>query len=197
MEDQFAASGYSLVELVLAAGLMTTMAGLAVPPILAGLDDFKTASAVRYVSARLQRTRMDAVYRSVNVAMHFTGAGSSYAFGVYADGDGDGIRSSDILAGIDTLIQVGERLSDQFPGVDFGAAPGLPPADPSGTAPGADPVRLGASDMAVFTPLGTSSSGSLYILGPGRNQYVIRLFGETGKVRVLKFNARSGQWEEP
>ena len=190
-------SGYSLLELLFATGLMTTLAGMALPVMLAGLDEARTLGGVRYVSARLQRARLDAVARSANTAVRFTRTGSSYAFGVYIDGNGDGVRTTDIQRGVDTAVSPDERLSDQFPGVEFGTLPGLPPVDASSSAPGADPIRLGASDMLAFTPLGTSSSGSVYVLGPRRVQYVIRVFGATGKVRILKFDSRSGRWEAP
>ena len=88
-----------------------------------------------------------------------------------------------------------ERLFDQFTGVDFGAIPGLPAVDVGGTPPGADPIRLGNSSLATFTPTGTSSSGSLYIRGRRNAQYVVRIYGQTGKTRVLKFDARTRQWK--
>ena len=190
-----ATHGYSLLELVFALGLIVTLTGVTTAKVLAGLDDFRTAGAVRYVSGRIQRARMDAVSRNVNTGMRVVRAGSSYGFGIYADGNGDGVRTRDIQDGIDKPIQQEERLADQFPGVDFGALPGLPAPDASGTAPGSDPIRLGVSDMAAFTPLGASTPGSLYILGPRGAQYVIRIFGETGKTRILKFNSRTWLWE--
>ncbi len=176
-------------------GLVTTVLGVATPNVLAGLDDAKTVGAVRYVSAELQRVRMDAVTRGVNTAMRFSQADGSYICAVYADGNGDGVTSRDIQRGVDTKIQGDQRLPDQFSGVDFGTLPGLPPVDASSSAPGQDPIKFGSSNMAAFTPVGTSSSGSLYILGPHGAQYVIRVLGETGRTRILKFNARTRRWE--
>jgi hypothetical protein len=48
--------------------------------------------------------------------------------------------------------------------------------------------------MVTFTPLGTATTGSLYVRGRHEAQYVVRVFGETGKTRLLKFNRRSGTW---
>jgi hypothetical protein len=67
--------------------------------------------------------------------------------------------------------------------------------DSGGTPPGTDPIRLGSSSMATFAASGTSSSGSLYIRGRRNAQYVVRIYGQTGKTRVLKFDARSRQWK--
>ena len=48
--------------------------------------------------------------------------------------------------------------------------------------------------MATFTATGTATAGSLYIRGRRDVQYVVRIFGETGKTRILKFNPRTRQW---
>ena len=77
-----------------------------------------------------------------------------------------------------------QRLSDEFPGVDFGVLPVLHPVDPSGPAPGRDPIRFGSRHMVTFTAHGTSTPGSLYIRGRDSAQYVIRVFGEAEKTRA-------------
>ena len=61
--------------------------------------------------------------------------------------------------------------------------------------PGADPVKLGASNILTFTAIGSSSSGSLYVLGRSGAQYVIRIFGDSGKTRVLKFDRQTHHWK--
>jgi len=159
------------------------------------VDEVRTAGAVRYLSTRLQRARLDSVVRSTDVGLQFVGAGGGYTVGIYRDGNGNGIRSRDIQRGVDPLIGALERLPDLFAGVDFGALPGLPPVDPGGTPPGTDPIRLGSSNILTFTPLGTASTGSLYVRGRRNIQYVVRIVGETGKTRVLKFDAVSQQWK--
>lgn len=189
------AGGYSLLELLLVVGLLVTIAGIAIPQILAALDDFRAYGAARYMSGRLHQTRMDAVVRTANAAMRFTRAEESYAYAVYLDGNRNGVRSADITRGLDREIQKRERLADLFPGVDFGAVPGLPSVEPGGPPPGDDPIRFGSTNMAAFTALGTSTPGSLYIRGRRDAQYVVRVFGQTGKIRVLKFNPRTRQWK--
>ena len=189
-----AAAGFSLLELVFVVGLIATTAVAIVPSVASAVDTYRTVGAARYVAARLQRTRMDAVTRGFNAAIRFTATGSAYSFGVYADGNGDGVRSADIDRGVDRLLLGPERLGEQFAGVEFGTLPGLPGVEGS-AAPGTDPIRIGSARMASFTPIGTSTSGSLYIRGPRRAQFVVRLYGETGKTRILRFNARANAWE--
>jgi type II secretory pathway pseudopilin PulG len=190
-------AAFSLLESVFVVGLAATLTALAVPPLATSLDDMHTAGAARYLASRLQLARIEAISRSRDTAVGFVPLGATYAFAVYVDGNRNGVLTADIADGIDMPVAPAERLSDQFPKVDFGLLPGLPPVDPDATAPGADPIRLGAGNLATFTGAGTSSTGSLYIRGPGTAQFAIRIFGQTGKTRILRFNARTRTWTAP
>src|SRR5262249_17412356 len=157
-----------------------------VPPALEAIDEHRAAGAARYLSSRLQRARMEAVLRSRDVAVRFTETAEGYTFAIFVDGNGNGVLPDDNRRGIDNPLGELERLSDNFRGVEFGTLADLPSVDAGGAAPGDDPVRLGASNAVTFAPGGTSSSGSLYVLGRGKRQFVVRIFGETGKTRVLR-----------
>jgi type II secretory pathway pseudopilin PulG len=186
-------AGYSLVELVFVAGLVVTVSGIAAPQLLSGLDEYRTAGAARYVSTRMQRARMDAVMRSSEVAIQFTQTDSGYTYAVYRDGNHNGVRTSEIQGGADPPVGSVERLPDHFTAVDFGVQAGLPAVD-GGVPPGNDPIRLGVSNLASFSSSGTATSGSVYVRGR-HAQYVVRIFGATGKVRVLKFDRVANQWK--
>lgn len=187
--------GFSLIEVVFVAGLVATLAAMALPSIQRVLDEFRTVGATRYVAGRLERARIEALSRSTSVAMRFVQEGTTYRYGVYMDGNRNGVRSADITGGIDRLVSHEERLPDQFSGVDIGVLPGLPAADSSSAAPGSDPVRLGSGNIATFTTDGTATPGSLYILGPHALQMMIRIVGETGRTRILRFDARNRVWK--
>jgi hypothetical protein len=187
--------GSTLLEMVFVSGVVATLGGIAVPQTLIALDDYRAAGAARYVSGRLQRARMEAVMRSAEVAIKFTQTTTGYSYTTYVDGNRNGVRTTDISRNIDRELLPAERLPDQFAGVEFGALPNLPAVDQGGTPPGVDPVRLGSSDMASFSPNGTSSTGTLYVRGRGTSQYAIRIYGETGKTRILKFEASTRQWK--
>jgi type II secretory pathway pseudopilin PulG len=185
--------GYSLLEALFALALASILGGIAFANVSSALDDFRTQSAVRFVAGQMQFARATAVAHSANTAFRFTGASPSFNFRLFEDGNGDGVRSRDIDEGVDRPLGFDDRLSRQFPGVDFGVLADLPGADGS-PPPAGDPIKLGASNMTVFTPLGTASSGSLYVLGPRQLQYVVRIYGETGRTRILKFNPRTRSW---
>jgi len=187
------ARGYSLVELVAAMAIGITLGAAAIPEYLAAADDVRASGAAYHISGRLQRARMEAVLRSAMVGVQFTQTGSSYSYAVYLDGNRNGVLTRDIQRGVDRLITAAERLPDQFSGVEFGAIPGLPAVDPGGMPPGTDPIRLGSGNIASFSPVGTSSSGTVYIRSRRDAQYAVRIFGETGKTRMVKCEPRTGQ----
>ncbi len=189
-------NGYSLVELAIVMAIGATLLGAAVPGYLAGIDDYRASSAARHLSGRFQRARMEAVMRSATVAVQFTQSSSGYSYAVYVDGNRNGVLSRDIQRGVDAPIGAVERLPEQFSGVEFGAIPGLPPVDTGGTPPGADPIRLGSGSLASFTAMGTASTGTVYIRGRHDAQYAVRIFGETGKTRVMKFDPGTRQWRQ-
>src|SRR3954451_7375840 len=100
-----------------------TMSAAAVPQLLTGLDDARTAGAAQYVSARFQRARMEAVLRSASVAVVFAQDADGYTYAAYVDGNGNGVLARDMQRGIDRRLGAVERLSEQFSGVDFGVLP--------------------------------------------------------------------------
>src|SRR5579862_8527362 len=110
-------SGSTLLEVLFVSCVVVTLSGIAVPQALAGLDDIRAAGAARYLAGRLQRARMEAVLRSAEVAIKFTQTAAGYSFVVYADGNRNGVRTTDISKNVDREVMPAERLPDQFPGV--------------------------------------------------------------------------------
>jgi hypothetical protein len=190
---RFHSIGYSLLELMFALGLVMTMSAMAAPQVLEGMDEYRTAGAARYVAGRLQRARMEAVMRSRSVAVRFERVAGRYAFAMYVDGNHNGVLTSDITQGVDDQIAPAERLAEKFTGVDFGTLPGLPPMEAGGQRPLDDPIHLGAGSLATFTSTGTATPGSVYVRGR-QTQYVVRIFGATGRTRVQRFDTRTRQW---
>lgn len=187
-------AAFSSIELLFGVGLAATLGGLAIGQTVHSADDARAAGAARYVASRFRDARMEAVARGATVAVAVTRTDSGFSLTPYLDGNGNGVLARDISGGIDLPTQPPEVLADRFPGVDFGTLPDLPSPDATDTPPGADPVRLGVTDRASFTPTGTASAGSLYLLGRGRRQYVVRIFAETGRTRILRYDEASRSW---
>ncbi len=185
-------AGYTLLELLLVVALIGVLTGIAVPAAATALDELRTASAARYLAARIVGDRMDAIRRSTSVALRFQAAPPDYQFAPYADGNGDGVRTADIQRGLDARIGEPQQLRDNFPGVRFGLLPGVPDAD-GAAGGGADGVRIGSARLLTMTPEGTATSGTLYVQGR-RAQYAVRVLGATGRTRVLKYDTGARTW---
>jgi len=76
------------------------------------------------------------------------------------------------------------RLEDLFPGVSIARPPDA----------GEPALQLGGTSFLSFTPSGTSTSGSIYVRGRDGSQFAVRVLGITGRVRLLRYDSRSGQW---
>jgi hypothetical protein len=135
---------------------------------------------------------MEAIRRSTAVALRFEPAGSDYIYAVFEDRNGNGVRTADILAGIDRRISDYERVGYKFAGVRFALLPGTPDADGVASA-SEDGVRIGASRILTLTPDGSCTGGTLYLAGR-RGQYAVRALGATGRTRVLRFDPGAATW---
>lgn len=186
-------AAFSLIELLFVLGVAATLTSVAVPQLSASLDEVHSAGAARHIAARLQQARVRALTRARATALRIRADGRGYAITVYEDGNGNGVLAADIVSGIDAPVGPPERLPELYSGVDFGALPGIPGAEGS-SAPGSDPIRLGSSDSVTFTPLGTATAGSLYLRGRGSTQYVVRIYGETGRTRILRYSPLTRRW---
>ena len=118
-------------------------------------------------------------------------------FEAYLDGDGDGVLQRDVDRGIDTGIESVARLADYFGNVTLRIAARVPAPDGVGSlAAGADPIRIGGTDFVSFSPLGTATSGTIYLAGRSGLQLCVRILGTTGRVRVMWFDVASGAWRQ-
>jgi Type II transport protein GspH len=183
-----------MVELAVVLGLAVTATATALPRMLTGVDDARGEGATRYLSARFYDTRMEAIARSTEVALRFTLTNTGYTMTAYADENGNGVLTRDIDRNVDRQLHSPEQLSEKFRGVDFGTLPGLPAIEAGDTVPGDDPIRFGAASMVSFSPVGTASSGTLYVRSRGGAQYAVRISGATARVRVFRFDLRARRW---
>lgn len=183
--------GYSFIEILLALGLVTTLAGIAVPVASGTIDDIRAAGAARHVAARIAMTRLEAVRRSSSVALRFQQQGRDYAFTPFLDGNGNGLRAADINNGVDHPLGPTERLGDQFGDAGFGLLPGIPDLD--GVVGNEDGVRIGPSAFLSVSSNGSCTGGTIYVHGR-RTQYAVRVLGATGRVRFFRYDTGTGRW---
>ncbi|MEP6993908.1 MAG: GspH/FimT family protein [Acidobacteriota bacterium] len=153
-------------------------------------------SAVHETTVAFYRARSSAISRNRNVALKFRKNGPRYEWTVYADGNGNGVLSSEITNGVDPAIGVYLPWSrnDVFPGIMTGVR--VP--DPG--SPGHyldridDPIRFNSSDICSFSGMGESTPGSVYLWDGRDRMAVVRVLGSTARVRTLYYRRGEKGW---
>jgi hypothetical protein len=189
------ARGAALIDIIVATALGVLMAAIAVPVIGGTLDRERTIIGAQYLAGQLQRARLESLKRARSVAVRIELAGDRTQLRLFADGNGNGVLQRDIDRGIDTPLAPPEWLDDQARDISLRINQDI--TDVSGSTalePGDDPLRIGNTSLLTFTPVGSATSGTLYVSAQRGPQMAIRVFGATGRVRVLMFDARTRQW---
>ena len=172
------------MDVLFVVSLVAIFSAVAVPQSLTAVDRIRAGAAARHLASRMATARAQAVMRSAHVAIRFEEGPSGISFRMFVDGNGNGVRTADIGADVDPPLDAPALLSDHFPGVAIAV---------SGSA-GTDAVRLGSTDLLSFTPLGTATTGSIYIRGRDGSQFAVRVLGTTGRARIQRYIERTRTW---
>jgi prepilin-type N-terminal cleavage/methylation domain-containing protein len=189
--------GFSLLEALVVLALLGIVIAVSVPWVAAAVARERLRAAGFEVAVLLRGLRQRSVSERAAFGLRFVRAGESWSYSTYRDGNGNGIRTADILALRDPLLQGPEDPGSRFEGIRFGLpaapVPEIPPGTGSIPDP-ADPVKFGGSDIIGFSPAGSVSGGTLY-LTDGRRVLAVVVYGPTGRIRVFRFDPEGG-WRE-
>jgi len=186
--------GGTLVELLIALTLIFIVVAFAVPTTAATVDAGRAGHAAGMMAGRFRLARQEAVSQSRSVAIVFDQVNGRWTFRVCVDGNGNGIRRAEITSGIDACVEGPVDIEALFPGIRIDVDAAV--RGPAGEPPSPDAVRFGASDLASFSPLGSCSSGTLFLRSPMGALFAVRIGGATGRTRVLRYDATAAAWLE-
>lgn len=192
-------AGFNLIELVVALMFLGVLAGLGAPRMIEWSRGLRIELAAAELSGVLRQARSAAVRHGTKVGVKFwPDPDGRVSFTLHRDADGDGVRTNDILSGIDPPLAPPRELEHLGRGVGFGFPPGPAPSDPGDPSRRLarlhDPIRFNRSDIASFNHLGGSTPGSLYLTDGVSRLAVVRVFGRTGKVRILEYDRSTDRW---
>lgn len=189
-------AGFSMADVIVGLGIAATLSAMSLAQVAPLRDRARAAAAGRFLASVFQAARVSAVQRGQAVGIRFDDGPAGPGWTVYADGNGNGIRAADITSGLDLSLSARTSMPGTVPGVELGATAGVPQVD-SPVAVGNDPVRFGASDILSFSPDGTSTSGTVYLVGRGGHDWAIRVLGATARIRLLRFDSARWEWVMP
>ncbi|MEO6260412.1 MAG: prepilin-type N-terminal cleavage/methylation domain-containing protein [Thermoanaerobaculia bacterium] len=190
--------GFSLIELCVAVAIMGVLVLCAAPAFANYRRRASVVAAAHELRSIVRGVRARAIARNRNCGVKFLRAGREWTYSLYEDGDGDGIRNDDIDHGKDRRY-FGPAIV--MPSAHL-AAIGLlatPVRDPDGDllAPTAPAVQFNRSTICSFSPTGKGTPGSVYLVDGAGQLFVARVYGASGRVRVLRYQPARGKWETP
>ena len=194
--------GFTLLQLLIATALLALLATLSAPPLRQQISQHRVRLAASEVAAAFWTARASAVRHGVAIAVRFevdeaVPNGVPSVFSLYADGDGDGVRTADLRTGTDPRVRRPARLLHVGSGVRFGVPDDLEPRGFTGSDRLDrldDPVRFGRSNLASFGPLGTASPGTVF-LTDGYHLFAVRVHNRTGKIQILRYVRDREEWK--
>lgn len=167
----------------MACALAATLAGAAGAALPVAIDRARARQATAFLAGLCEQARVQALGRSRAVGVYFGPAGAAVSVGLHVDGNANGLRTAEVVSGVDPELAPARRIGELFPGVRVA----------EGEQEG---VRLGGTRLLTFSPLGTATSGSLYLTGRDGSRYAVRIAGGTARVRTERFNPSSGVWSD-
>ena len=191
-------SGFSLLELCAVVAIVGVLALCAAPAFANYRRRASVVAAAEELRSIIRGVRARAIARNRHCGVKFVKAGAEWTYSLYEDGDGDGIRSDDIDRGKDhryfgpAIVMPSAHL----------ATIGLlktPVRDPDGDllVPTAPAVQFNRSTICSFSPTGKGTPGSIYVVDGAGQLFVARVYGASGRVRVLRYQPMHQKWETP
>jgi Tfp pilus assembly protein FimT len=188
--------GYSLGELLLIMAIISMMLMVFIPSATAMRERAAIGSAAGEIRGLFALARSQAIARGCTVGVKFLVIGGAWQYAFYIDGNGNGVRNAEIVNGVDRLIRPYERVL-RGTGAGWIGLPNISVPDPTDSGsikPGASPIRFGTSTICSFTPIGSASSGSIFLTGGSNTVSVLIVYGPTARIRSMRLIA--GKWQK-
>jgi prepilin-type N-terminal cleavage/methylation domain-containing protein len=189
-ESQRQEEGYSLMEILVVLAILGVAATIGLSALTRVMEQSSARTVATEFHTLVNQAKTRAILERRHAGLAFRETSRGVEAGVFLDGNGNGLRSSEIRSGTDRplgpwVLLKGERARIALPD-DLSE-------DPQGRPlRGDDAVRFGRGDILSFGPTGTSTPGSLYVRTAFNEAWAFRVWGLNGRVRVYRW--RNGLW---
>jgi hypothetical protein len=192
-------SGKGLVGVMIVLMITALMTVATIP----ALGEARRAAALRRAAGRLWgmmvRCRAHAIMRKTSTALVFErdGSGGWRCF-VAEDGDGDGLRRTDLDSGRDRILGEVFHLDGTTAGLGILVDRRVPDPTGRGRLGGNldDPVRAGRGDIITFTPRSTATPSSIYLTDYHSRMRVLRVTPGTARVYSMVWRDGWRRWRK-
>ncbi len=192
-------SGFSIIEMLMYFAVVLSISAVILPSIFEWASGLRVRLAAGEMAGVMHRARIFSVQHNTKVAVKFrTEPSGVVTHALYRDGDGDGVRNTDIATGVDPEIRPPRRLAHLGRRIRFGFPSGAPPRDPGNPRRRLnrlhDPIRFNRSDLASFNPRGTATPGTIYLTDGRHHLSAVRVNNRSGKISVLDYVPETEIW---
>ena len=184
--------GYSLPEILTVIAIIGVCAMVVTPAFFSMRQRMGVRIAAAEMRSIFAKTRILAIARHRHVAVKFLRIGDLWQYAIFEDGNGNGVRNVEITSGVDRLLQP-YRIVLQGDGVSRIGLPLRAIPNPSGSgsvSPTGSPIRFNNSTLCSFTPLGTATSGSIFLTDGRDGAAALIVNGPSARIRVVVLQGR-------
>lgn len=182
--------GATVVETTIAVALVGVLASAVAPELRTWRARQAAFAAGTQLAAELEAARHAALSSRRAHAIVFRQRQDEIVRGLVVDGDGDGVRSADLISGVDFWRARSGSVEATHHGVSLGLADSVPPV-PGGRRP-ASSLPMAPTGILTATPTGTLSTGTIYLCHVSGECFALRSYGPGGRVSGWQFG--NGEW---
>ena len=190
-------NGTTLIELIVVIVIIGIIAMCAVPAFASYRRQASVIAAAHEMRGLLRSVRSRAIAHGRNAGVKFVKSGDNWTYSLYDDGNGNGIANADITKNIDRRYFGPAVVMPSFHTASISLLPKTI-RDPDGDKllPTDNALQFGVSTICSFSQLGSGTPGTVYISDGIDHLYAVRVYGATGKVRMLRYDDGKQKWEE-
>jgi Tfp pilus assembly protein FimT len=190
-------TGFAFIDLIVVLAIVGIIVLCAIPAFAAYRRQSSVLAAAHEMRSLLRAVRSRAIAHDGNCGVKFVKTATNWTYTLYDDGNANGISNANITKGIEKRYFGPAVVMPSFRTASISLLPKTI-RDPDGAKllPSDPALQFGNSTICSFSPQGGGTPGTIYISDGISNLYCVRVFGATGRLRMLRYDSGKQKWEE-